>query len=567
MADPRKPLLLRPLLWLRHGWPWALAVALLGLVSTVLVLWRVASYDHKDLVRWAGRQVGYEVEAGSVTFPKAGRLVIRNLRVEDFARVEYLELNGSISGLFGRTLDTLRVQGLEVQLGKMQTALNQRQGGVSTKKTTKLFSFTLKNLMIGQSRLILDNLGPGIPPLPVRLGDVTPMVFTNLHLGGAEEDPAAREIQIATLENIIIYSPYDASAPVLAFDKIRVGFSWSGIQQKQLDQLVLEAPTIYIGPDLFWFSDRMKEAAARAPKTVASETPWGIADFQIIQGGLVLTRDGQPAIKLPLTFESQQNGLVLSDFSSLQLARAGFRIPLTNLPYPEYNLSIVGMEGELYFSLPLEERGQKEKDLSNITPALKIKSALWKGLELRDVAISVTFDRKGVYGAVDGLAYQGSVKGGFTVMLDHAMSWNAWASTTGVELDPVTNLLSPEHFVMRGLVDSSFAVKGRSRTVDEFTGKVDLNRPGRMTVNAVDRVLQDLPPEWNSLKKELARISLEAFRDYDYTGGRAEIAFKPPHSAFRLDLDGKQGKRNVNLTWEDRGLLAPEKINPITQTK
>ena len=43
--------------------------------------------------------------------------------------------------------------------------------------------FTLGKLIIGQAVLILDDLGTGLPPVPVRLGEVTPLVFDDLYLG------------------------------------------------------------------------------------------------------------------------------------------------------------------------------------------------------------------------------------------------------------------------------------------------------------------------------------------------------------------------------------------------
>jgi hypothetical protein len=566
MSEPGKThTLLRPLLWLRHRWQAALFAASLILLLGTVGLWQVGHFDQRRVVEWVGNRLGHEVEVGSFTLPEWRRVVVLNLRVGDFARIERLELTWSAGGIWGRTLDQLWVQGLEVKLGAMQEALAGQSGRNPRKKPSNLFAFTLKKLVIGQSRLILDNLGAGIPPLPVTLGDVTPMVFENLHLGGANEDPQAQAIQIAVIENITLYSPYDASAPVLAFEKVRVGFSWAGIQENQLDQLVFEEPTIYIGPDLFWFSDRMKEASAKAEEKVEKPKPWTIANFRIIQGGLVLSRDGQPALRLPLTFETEQSGMVLSDFGNLQLSKARFIIPTVNLPYPEYNLSITGMEGELFFSLPLEERGTR--DLSNITPSLKIKSAVWKGLTARDIAISVTFDRKGIYGMFYGKAYEGSLEGGVTILLDEAMTWEAWASTTAVELKPVTQLLSPEHFVMEGVVDSAFSVKASSKTIRGFTGTVDLNRPGTMTITAVDRVVKDLPEDWHWLKRELSRVSLEAFRDYQFTGGSAKIDYAPPLSTFVLALDGAQGKRNFNLTWEDKGLMAIKSQIPTSKSQ
>jgi len=530
-------------------------LALLLLLLAGLGFWQAIRTDPRSLIHWAGKQAGYALEVGAVERPASGKLVIRQLAIEDFARIEYLELNWSLAALSSRTLDTLWVRGLEIRLGRMQAALAARQPSGSG-GSPRTFPFTLRKLVIADSRLVLDNLGPGIPPLPVRLGEVTPMVFENLQLGRSTSDPAAQEVQIADIENLTLYSPYEQFSPVLSFRRIRIGFSWAGIERKQLDLLLLEEPLIYVGPDLFWFSDRLKEAASQAPPTAGGTPaqPWTVNNFEIRAGGLVLTGDGQQSIRLPLLFETRETGLVLSDFSELRLTRAGFTIPSTNLAYPEYQVRIEGMEGELFFSLPVEERGQK--DLSNLTPTLKINKASWKGLEVSDLRVSATFDRKGIYGAVFGQCYQGQINGGFTVLLDQAMSWNAWASTSGLDLAPVTQLLSPEHFVMRGTVDSAFNLKARSKTIDSFTGQIDLNRPGTMEITAIDRVLADLPADWTPLKREISRVGLQAFQFYEYTGGHATLAYQPPHSAFSLSLDGQQGKRNFNLTWEDKGLLA-----------
>lgn len=535
-----------------------LALLAVGLLTAGGVFWLLHRVDGPSAVRWAGQKAGYAVEVDAIRHEAGGRIVLENLRVEDFARVDYLEIHWNWRGLLQRRVEALWVRGLQIRLGAMQRALEARRSPAAhatAEDSRPTFPFTLGRLVIAHSQLILDNLGAGIPPVPLRVGEETPLVFENLLLGADRADPAAEIVQIADIENLVIYSPYDPLAPVLSFRKIRLGFSWAGIERRQLDLLIFEEPVIYIGPDLFWFTDEIKAAAAASPQSAVSrQEPWTINNFEIRAGGLMLTRDGAPAIRLPLVFETRETGLVLSDFSELRLSRAGFTIPLTNLSYPEYQVRIEGMEGELFFSLPIEERG--EKDLSNLTPTLKIARASWKGLEVSDLSVSATFDRKGIYGAVYGRCYAGAINGGFTVLLDNAMNWTAWASTTGVDLNPVTLLLSPEHFIMRGTVDSVFSVKARSRSIDSFTGTVELNRPGTMEITAIDRVLADLPAEWAPLRRELSRVGLEAFRFYDYTSGTAKIDFQPPLSHFTLSLDGAQGKRNFNLTWQDQGLFA-----------
>lgn len=567
MADAARHLPARPASFLRRFAPVILVLAALLLLLASLGFWMVSRTDLRDIIRWAGKQAGYSVEAKVVERPAYGKLVVRDLAVNDFARIDYLEFNWSLSSLAKRTLDALWVRGLEIHLGRMQAALAARKPASADTGPAPAFPFTLRKLIIADSRLILDNLGPGIPPLPVRLGEITPLVFNDLHLGGSSTDPAAQEVQIADIEDLTLYSPYEQFSPVLTFRRIRIGFSWAGIERQQLDLLLLEEPIIYVGPDLFWFSDQLKEAAAQAQATSSGPPtlPWTVNNFEIRAGGLILTGDGRQSLRLPLIFETRETGLVLSDFSELRLSRAGFTIPLTNLAYPEYQVRVEGLQGQLFFSLPVEERGKK--DLSNLTPTLKIAKASWKGLEVSDLVVSATFDRQGIYGAIYGQCYQGQINGGFTILLDQAMSWNAWASTTGLDLAPITQLLSPEHFVMRGTVDSTFNVLASSRTIDTFTGRIELNRPGTMEITAIDRVLADLPADWAPLKRELSRVGLQAFQFYEYSGGHATLAYKPPLSSFSLSLDGKQGRRNFNLTWEDKGLLAGQPPAPRALSK
>lgn len=567
MADAARHLPARPASFLRRFAPVILVLAALLLLLASLGFWMVSRTDLRDIIRWAGKQAGYSVEAKVVERPAYGKLVVRDLTVNDFARIDYLEFNWSLSSLAKRTLDALWVRGLEIHLGRMQAALAARKPASADTGPAPAFPFTLRNLIIADSRLILDNLGPGIPPLPVRLGEITPLVFNDLHLGGSSTDPAAQEVQIADIEDLTLYSPYEQFSPVLTFRRIRIGFSWAGIERQQLDLLLLEEPIIYVGPDLFWFSDQLKEAAAQAQATSSGPPtlPWTVNNFEIRAGGLILTGDGRQSLRLPLIFETRETGLVLSDFSELRLSRAGFTIPLTNLAYPEYQVRVEGLQGQLFFSLPVEERGKK--DLSNLTPTLKIAKASWKGLEVSDLVVSATFDRQGIYGAIYGQCYQGQINGGFTILLDQAMSWNAWASTTGLDLAPITQLLSPEHFVMRGTVDSTFNVLAGSRTIDTFTGRIELNRPGTMEITAIDRVLADLPADWAPLKRELSRVGLQAFQFYEYSGGHATLAYKPPLSSFSLSLDGQQGRRNFKLTWEDKGLLAGQPPAPRALSK
>jgi hypothetical protein len=204
---------------------------------------------------------------------------------------------------------------------------------------------------------MLEGLGEGIPPIPVKIGEVDPMVLNDLQLGGSTSDPAARELQTARAFNIGIKSPLDPLAPVLFFEEIEFQFSWAGIQEKQIDKMSIKRPVIYVGEDLFWFVNLIRENNVPPaldkegePEKIGPE-PWSLTNFSILGGRVTITTFGRPGLTLPLTFATRAESLVLENFNELALD-IECDIPTTDLDYPEYNLRIVGMRGDLEFSLP-----------------------------------------------------------------------------------------------------------------------------------------------------------------------------------------------------------------------
>ncbi len=519
-----------------------------GLLAAILLLlvgiwlgWRwFAGMEAQVVAAWIGGHAGVEIDVDAIRFEDGYKsLIVRDLAVGDFARVEFLEVKWTWDGLWRREIESVRALGMDLWLGRMQAATEDRSGGGAS----PFGPITVKKLLIGQSTLHIDNLAPGLPPIPVDVGAVTAMVLENLVLGAASDDPAASETMIFVIEDLELRSPYDQLEPVLAFEAIRLGFSWNGIQSRQIDQLVFERPTIYIGQDIFWFVDEIRKREA----VEDTGEPWTIGNLEIIAGNLVLS-SLENRLRLPIIFQTSRTGLVLSDFSQMPLD-INLEIPVTNLDYAEYGLRVEEMKGELLFSLPIEERGTK--DLSNINPVVTIKGVEFKGLEARDIFITATFDREGVYGRVGGTAYQGYLEGEFTLLLDGQMSWNSWGSISGLDLEPLTDILSPENFVMDGPVNAYFNAKGASKELLDLTGHLAIDQPGTMHVTAIDELIEKLPADMVGLRRDLSKIGLEAFRHYEFTDGRIEFAFQPPLSHIHLNLGGVQGRRDIELRWHD----------------
>lgn len=507
-----------------------------------LTVWWVSSHAEMLLVQ-ATKRLGYDLILKDFQMTSSSSIRFQGATIgrdgKEFLWFQILDVSWDWPALLRGEIREVRVYGLYLWLKEMQAATAQSSGEPSSSSGfSGSFPLLIKTLIINNGVLNLNNLSSRYVNLAVPIGQVAPLLYRNVRLGAGQEDPAMQEIQTISLDSVTIHSPVDPLVPVLGFRKITLKFSLAGLAARRLDSIFVDTPRVYIGEDLFWFVDQVK--SEKADPNVAGE-PWEISNYQVKGGRLIIMYEGKTSVVLPLTFETEGSGLVLGGPTPLQL-KTRVVIPETNLDYPDYNVRIHKMEGELYFGIPPGEKGNE-----NIVPSVKIQKLTWKDIEATKVDFGMTFDRTGIYGKFSGQAYKGQVEGGFACYLEDGFPWIGWGSTTDVNVAPVTKLLSPENFVMNGPVNCRFIVKGRTKVIVGLGGSLDLKKPGTMEITAVDDLLKKLPAEWASFKRDLANIGLQAFRRYDYSSGHAEFTFAPPSSFLKLDLDGKQGKRNFDI--------------------
>lgn len=514
--------------------------------------------ENVEIILSPGRKAFFEKAEMQGSLEDVSRLMIRNLSVGDFAKIETIKLDWTWEGLAQREVQYVDITNAHISLDRLMAALPAKDVHAPAEESNGLQTgFRLKELRIRQSQITKNIFGPRMPAFALSIAQAAPdLVFRDLYLGGPADDPAAKEPVEAVIENYTITSPYDGISPMITFGQIRVVFSWAGIQAQRIDQLHIVDPVIHIGNDLFWFTNDIKKAQAElAPQEEATPSnPWSIGIFSLSGGKIALTAYGRESVKLPFHFSIEPHfDLVVGDFTQLHL-KTQCEIPPTTIEYPEYGmLRFVNLRGKMEFSLPLDD-----KQANNIVNSLKIDSIEWKGVKAQEGQLWLTYDAKGIYGGFYASAYSGSIGGDVTFYWDNALSWIGSCYTKGVDIEPATKLLYPENFLMSGPVDSRFVVKGEAREILGMGGTVSLNQNGKMIIPAVDDLLQKIPPEWPPFKKEIASTALKAFRNYDYYGGVCDFAYSPPKSFLKLDLNGLQGKRNFNITWND------ETFNHIT---
>ena len=466
----------------------------------------------------------------SASWSGIGVIEIRGIQHGSSIRIKTVTLRFD-PDFFRGHLAELRMYGAEGWLSKME---NPESAG-------KSIPLHIDHLLVSDSTLFLDNLGPGIPTTPLHLGDTTPLLFTNVHLGRSTgtRTPA---LQSATIERLIFYSPYDPLAPVLSFPKIDVVFTWDELIEHRIRSLLITHPTIYLGDDLFAFVDRIQ---SRKSVPAPNSAPYKIGDFRLNDGQLSVSINGQPVLPLPVRFAAEQKNLELTDFTQLQLSTR-FTIPSSDIHYPAYDLSVINVRGNLFFSLGQDSQGRRAK---NVVPTLFADQITFRKLTAQNLSVAVTVDSQGIYGRANALLGGGSLDGGFSLEFQPDLPWSAWSSTSNMESRVITDALTPGSFELRSKVDALVNVNAQGKNIRGGYGTISFRHGGRLEIPALQAAEDRIPPDWNWIKRGSARSALGVIRSYGFSEGEIRAVYNPPAGRLTLNLRGPEGKRDITLNW------------------
>ena len=361
----------------------------------------------------------------------------------------------------------------------------------------------------------------------------------NLSLAQAR-DELSEEMQMVELSNIEVLSPLDPLTKVLTMRSIFVRFNLAGLLRKELEEITILNPTIYVGPDLFWYMEDTQKRLGTGSADTSGTNGWTIHTVEVRLGRLVIGSGGRTQYGLPLTFQTSLKNVALNNLATLKLEGA-LEIPAQSYPFPAYQLDVTTEPGELRFAYP------REKNADNLVGTIKITDILWRQYRAQEAWISTTFDRHGINGQFGGKAYRGYVSGGFSFFFAPMSPWIGWVSGKKVDLKKLTNAISPQNFSMTGPLDFRLQVDAFARVIDRLKGDFRTLQPGRMKIGKLDDLLEKIPDTWSSIKKSSARIGLEALRDFDYDTGRGDFWFVQDQGIFDLKLQGPQGSRKFQI--------------------
>jgi hypothetical protein len=287
----------------------------------------------------------------------------------------------------------------------------------------------------------------------------------------------------------------------------------------------------------------MEQMQAVAPSDTTSPQPqldWLIAELRVEYGSLILGGEKLGQVGLPLSFSTSASNVRLDNLASLRL-RADLEIRTQDFSFPPLQLDLLQLGGELKFSYPSEE------DLNNLVNVLRLEQLRWRQFSANDLWLAATFDARGIFAQAGGEAYGGYVNAGVSFFFEPEGRWVGWVTGKEISLQKLTAILAPQNFSMTGPADFAVEVDGSKKLIQRLRGHLQASGSGLLRVNKIDDLLENLPPEWNALKRSSTILALETLRDFRYTSAMANFWYVEEQGQLSLRMPGPSGSRNLTL--------------------
>lgn len=472
----------------------------------------------------------------SVTF-EGLRVHPKNSPDRSLIDIGNLRIRYTLLGLLKREVEMISVEQPVFRLSKEMDSLMDKPSSENSQPEKK--AWTIGNLKVVQGAVHLRNLGEAIPPVIFEFQ--TSMKNVSLGQSGDEIEPLLK----AEIKNLKIYSPWDVFTPVLDFPSIVIMYKISNLLKKKIDHLEFKEPVIYVGEDLFWLVNYVKEQAEDKPAQEKNALPWTIGNFRVTDGQVAIHYLGRMQLILPLKFQTFSRNVQVGSFENIQLTQV-FEFEQASFFYPEYDLVIKDVTGKLEFAMP------PDTDSNNIVQLVRVKKAKWKDFEIDNMWLSATFDQKGMYFLYGGESYGGYLNGNANILLKDLIPWDASLAVSEMDLDKLTKATAQDRFYMSGQADLKMIVNSEGRFIKKVKGDLTLADQGMMRIPPMDFLYEKIDKlPWEEFKKQLTESVLKGFGEYHYTQGEIDFDYTPDGGFLNFFLDGDQGKRKIRITLKD----------------
>jgi hypothetical protein len=478
-------------------------------------------------------QLPFPHTIGKTTWIAPRVLEIHDLTLGDFFYAEKLDITVSIWGLFRNHVKKVELFGPQLYSKAFYAMLEKNTNGGDSG-----LDWTIDRLEINRGTLMLNYL-IGDTPIPVRLGVRSPVILDHLKLNKPDASAEMNKEEIVNVENIAIISPFDALAPVLSFPLTRVRFTYNEIWHHEIREVDFVRPVMFLGQDLFWFSEEFKKGGFAHP-TQGITAPWHVSHLEVQYGELAVGVFGQPVVHFPFFYECKVDDIQLDQLDKMSV-KSVIAIKQLNQDYPDYKIRIAGLGGRLYFSLPVTDTSA-----NNIVNTISVDEVAWDDIPIIGVSSTVTFDPNGMYGKLTGKCAGGELAGNFEFYYAKDFSWNVNFFAQKVNCQPIAEALGGKYLDLTGELDGTISVQGKSTAILNCKGALTLPNPGTLVIKSFDKLLKKAPI---SLKDQLANVAIDAIRTYPYQNGIFKVDYKPNDGKGLLRLTGPKGLRSFEIYW------------------
>jgi hypothetical protein len=518
--------------WLR------VSVYFLGIVA-VGAIWFAAAFHvfwHHPIrvLNKALAQLPFSHSLGKTQWTGSRVLEIHDLKLGDFFYAEKVVITVSFYGLLEHHLKKIEFYGPQLYSKAFYDMLEKNPRG------TGGLDWTLDRVEINRGTIMVNHLEADIS-IPIRIGVRTPVILNDIQLRRPDQSPSMNREQTVDIQNVYIVSPFDALSPVLGFPLTRVRFTYNELWHHQIRGIEFIRPIMFLGQDLFWFCDEFKKGRNALPMQGVT-APWQVGHLEVEYGQLAVNVFGQPVAHFPFFYQCSVDNLRLDQLDKLSV-KSTIAINRLNQDYPDYKIRIVGLEGRLYFSLPVTDASA-----NNVVNTLTVDEISWDDIPITGVTSTVTFDPNGIYGKLTGKCQGGQLAGNFEFYYAKDFSWNVNFFAQKVNSEPIAAAVGGKYIDLTGELDGTLSLQGRSTDILHCGASLTLPNPGVLVIKSLDDLLKETSAKV-SLEDQFKKIAIEAFRTYPYQSGIFKIDYKPGNGTGILKLNGPRGDRSFQIFW------------------
>ena len=520
-----------------HNWH-RIRVYLLSILL-MLTMWFCATMltiqQHPDrMVKELLAQLPFASSTGKVYWVNRRTLKIDDVKIGGFFYADSVVITASPLGLWRHHIAKVEILGGQLFTKPLYAAMDKLGPGAGNG-----LDWVIGRLEISRGTVMLDNLVEDTS-IPVRIGVRHPMILNGLRLGKPDSSPEMTEERTAEIVNVAIVSPIDPLSPVFFFPLTRIHYTYTEVWHHHLREVEMVRPTLFLGEDLFWLAKQFKDS--RPTATQGPSAPWELGLLEVEFGQLAVNAFGQPVVHFPFFFGTKVKNIRVDQLDQIS-AKAS--IPIDNLTqdYPDYKVRIVNLRGNLYFSWP-----PSNASANNVVNTIDVSEVSWNGIPARNVSTTVTFDPNGVYGKLtNGTCEGGLLNGNFEFYYTKGFTWNADFFATKVNCQPIAEKLAGKYINLTGELDGRISVQGQATEILNCSGLLQLPRAGKLDIKSMDDLLNRIPADMISIKKDALKLAINSFQTYPYDHGTLKIDYKPAGGLSTLQLEGPLGKRQFDV--------------------